>query len=248
MVYPEVFARFYDIIYSHLRDGTDNRFYLDRIRNCKGKALEIGVGTGRFFMDALESGSDVYGIDISPSMVEVLKSKMKSGQHRVSIQNATDFGFPFTFRLVIAPFRVFMHLTEMDVQLQTLNNIYRHLDTGGEFIFDAFVPDLNYLLKGFDNHIDFEGEYQPGKKLRRRVSTIPDLISQIITVRFSMDWEDESGKMQTEDWTTDLRFFFRYELEHLISRSMFRNFEILGNFDGSPLQKDSREFIVVCRK
>ena len=47
VLYPDFFARFYDVIYRKVRDGVDNRFYLDRIRECKGRILEIGSGTGR---------------------------------------------------------------------------------------------------------------------------------------------------------------------------------------------------------
>ena len=45
--YPEYFARFYDLIYHQIRDGVDNIFYLGKIKNTKGKVLEVGTGTGR---------------------------------------------------------------------------------------------------------------------------------------------------------------------------------------------------------
>ena len=51
MEYPESFARFYDLIYHRVRDGVDNEFFLNEIRQARGKVLEVGVGTGRFFID-----------------------------------------------------------------------------------------------------------------------------------------------------------------------------------------------------
>src|SRR5512140_3626180 len=90
--YPEFLARFYDLIYHQMRDGVDNIFYLDMIKKTKGNALEIGVGTGRLFTEALNNGADIYGIDISPSMLKVLNSKLGNEQHeRVSLQNIIDF-------------------------------------------------------------------------------------------------------------------------------------------------------------
>jgi hypothetical protein len=45
-------------------------------------------------------------------------------------------------------------------------------------------------------------------------------------------------------WT--LRYFFRYEVEHLLARSGFRLEALYGNFDGSPLRDTSPEMIFVA--
>lgn len=246
--YPAYFARFYDIIYHHLRDGDDHAFFMNKIQGSGGKILEAGVGTGRFFMDALEQGTDIYGFDISASMLSVLNGKLeKDQQYRVSQQNIIDFHYDFQFDLIIAPFRVIMHIIDKEDQLQALNNIHKHLKPGGKFIFDTFVPNPDYLVEGFNNVTDFEGEYAPGYLLRRIVSTKPDLINQLINVTFRIEWE-EDGDVKVENWTFPLRFFFRYELEHLIDRSAFNYYEILGDYQENELKKDSKEFIAVCRK
>jgi len=246
--YPEVFARFYDVIYHHHRDGVDNSFFLNEIKNCKGKVLDIGVGTGRFFIDAMKINADIYGIDISEPMTRVLKSKLDPHQHyRVSTQNIIDFSFPFQFDLIIAPFRVLMHVLEKDDQIRALNNVCKHLNPNGKFIFDTFVPNLNQLINGMDNQVDFDGEYEKGMKLRRVVSTKPDLINQIIDVSFRFEW-DEGKELKTEIWSVPLRFFFRYELEHLVERTDFKNYKIFGDYSMNMLNKNSKEFIVECIK
>jgi SAM-dependent methyltransferase len=246
--YPDAFARFYDLIYDRLRNDVDNDFFLDRIKQAKGKVLEIGVGTGRFFLDALDSGADIYGFDISPSMINILKEKLTEDQSdRISLQNIIDFNYDFEFDLIIAPFRVMMHLIEKGEQIQALNTVCRHLKPGGKFIFDSFVPDLKQLVTGLDNHTDFEGEYEPGKNLKRIVSTKPELIDQIINVSFRLEW-DENGDSKSENWTLPLRFFFRYELEHLVERSDFDCYDIYGDYQGNKLSEKSKDFIVVCQK
>jgi len=246
--YPTSFARFYDVIYHQLRDGVDHDFFLNEVMKTQGSVLEIGVGTGRFFVEALHNGHEVYGIDISRNMIEVLKSKLEPNQHyRVTRQNMLDFSFDFQFDLIIAPFRVIMHIPEKKDQILALNNVCRHLKPNGRFIFDTFVPDLNQLIKGLHNQVDFDGEYESGKKLRRMVSTKPDLINQIIQVFFTLEW-DEDETLKTEDWDLPLRFFFRYELEHLIERSEFTSYRIYGDYKGHPLDESSKEFIVECKK
>jgi len=246
--YPKNFARFYDTIYHSMRDGVDNDYFQTEMKKAGGKVLEVGVGTGRLFMDALNSGIDIYGIDISSEMLKVLFDKLPEDQHhRISLQSISDFSFPFKFDLIVAPFRVIMHLLEKEDQLTALNNLFDHLNEGGMFIFDAFIPDLNQLIKGFDNHIDFEGDYLPGQKLRRIVSTRPDIINQVINIRFRMEWE-EAGKLCFDVWDLPLRFFFRYELEHLIERSKFSSYRIYGDYQGNELNSNSHDFIVHCLK
>ncbi len=246
--YPEYFARFYDLIYHQIRDGVDDIFYLGKIKNTKGKVLEVGTGTGRLLSRALESDSDIYGIDISPSMLDFLKAKLThEHRNRISLQNIVDFKFERKFDLIIAPFRVFMHLTEKKDQLKALNNVYDHLNKDGQFIFDVFVPSLKPLITGLDNVTDFDGEYEPGNRVKRIVSTNPDLINQIINITFRFEWNEGSSRYNQE-WKTPMRFFFRYELEHLLERSKFRKYHIAGDFQESDLNIDSKEFILSCTK
>jgi len=247
-LYPEYFARFYDLIYHKVRDGVDNNFYLEKIKNSGGKILEVGTGTGRLMIEALENGADIYGIDISPAMLDILKAKLTSDRaSRVSLQNIIDFKSDITYDLIIAPFRVFMHLINKEDQLKALNNVYKNLNPGGKFVFDLFVPDLKPLINGLENVVDFEGEYETGKRVKRIVSTKPDLINQIINITFRLEWNDDKSDYMKE-WKTPLRFFFRYELEHLIERSEFKNYNISGDFMGNELNSDSKEFIIICQK
>ena len=183
--YPKNFARFYDTIYHQMRDAVDNEYFLNEIKRTRGKVLEIGVGTGRLFINALNQGADIYGLDISEEMLHVLYRKLQQEQHyRISLQNIINFAFDFKFALIIAPFRVIMHLLDKEQQMKAIDNIYEHLNNNGRFIFDTFIPDMNQLIKGTNNQLDFDGEYDSGQKIKRIVSTSPDLINQIIQVYF----------------------------------------------------------------
>ena len=247
-VYPEFLSRFYDVIYHQVRDGVDNTFYLEKIRNARGSVLEAGSGTGRLFAGALKNGADIYGIDISPSMIGILKKKLsREQQKRISLQNIVDFRLDKKFGLVIASFRVFMHLTGKMDQLSALNNVWDHLNREGEFIFDVFVPDLKLLQTGMDRVTDFDAEYEPGNRVKRTSSSKPDLVNQILNVTFRFEW-NEQEKNYTGEWKTTMRYFFRFELEHLVERSKFRKYRIIGDFLGNELTSDSKEFIVICQK
>jgi SAM-dependent methyltransferase len=246
--YPDFFARFYDTIYEKMRDATDHTYFLDKLLDVKSPVLEIGVGTGRFFTDALNKGVDIYGVDISPHMIDVLKKKLPENEHnRVKVQDICKLDLDLKFRLIIAPFRVFMHILDIEDQISALNKVHDHLEPGGYFIFDLFVPNLKMLHEGLDQFKDFEGEYEPGKKLIRYSSMNADPVNQISRVTFKLVWEEDGAEFE-KSWTTKMRFFFRYEIEHLIARSKLTLENIYGDFCESALTQKSKEFIVVCRR
>jgi SAM-dependent methyltransferase len=245
--YPEYIARFYDTIYAYLRT-VDRDYFLRAIRSTTGPVLEIGVGTGRFFIDALQGGADIYGVDLSESMLRQLRNKLASEHHhRVLHQDARSLHFDRKFDLIIAPFRMFSHLIEPDDQLRVLNSIFDHLNPGGRFIFDLYVPDLGILQNGIKGQVDFDGEYAPGKKLRRVVSAKSDLIRQVSSVTMKLTWDEETGE-RTQSWEFPMRYFFRYELEHLVHRSKLTLKHIYGDYEEHELGPESKDFVVVCAR
>lgn len=246
--YPPFFARFYDLIYHQVRDDVDTAFYLSRIINSKGRVMEVGTGTGRLFIKALEGGADIYGIDLSPAMLDILKAKLKGeDKKRISYGNIVDFRSDEKFDLIVAPFRVMMHLVTIEEQLKALINVHDNLNPGGQFIFDLFIPDLILLLSGMEDIRDFDGEYEPGNKVSRTVTSRADLINQTMNIKFLIEWNEGEKKFSGE-WHSSLRYFFRFELEHLLERSPFRHYSIAGDFSGNSLSNNSREFIVTCTK
>lgn len=245
--YPDYVARFYDVIYDSMRTA-DRAYYRKKILEAAGPVLEVGVGTGRFFLEALHAGADIYGIDPNETMLGVLRNQLQDEQtRRVSVQSAEDFMLDQRFNLVIAPFRVFSHLVTVEQQLRALQRIHAHLVDGGLFIFDLFVPNLRMLLEGLHEHVDFDGEYAPGKKLRRITSNHADLINQVNRVTMRYEWDEDDNKKVLE-WQFNMRYFFRWEIEHLIARSPLMLETIFGDYEESPLTNASNDFVVMCRK
>lgn len=245
--YPDYFARFYDVIYAELRTF-DRDFFLRKIRETKGPVLEVGVGTGRVFINALNAGADIYGVDISSSMLKQLKAKLDpKDHHRVCLQDARSMRLDKTFDLILAPARVFSHLVETGDQMRVLDSVYDHLNPGGRFIFDVFVPNLEILLHGINEQPDFDGEYAPGKRIKHVVSSKSDLVNQISQITMTMTW-DEDGSIKSETCEMPFRFFFRYELEHLVSRSKLKLKKIYGDYEEHELGPQSTDFVVICER
>jgi SAM-dependent methyltransferase len=244
--YPDYVARFYDVVYRQVRDAADKSYYVDKLVSCGGPALEVGVGTGRIFLEALDRGADVYGTDNSAEMIAVLRSKLEPRHHhRIQRCDLVNMDLGKNFNLIVAPFRVLSHIIDTDDQIRALNAVYDHLVPGGAFIFDLYVPNLKLLIDGLPPTTDFDGEYAPGRRLRRTVSATSNLITQTTSVTMVFAWE-EGGQQDNREWSFPMRFFFRYELEHLIARSKLKLKAIYGDFAESALSSASMEFLVHC--
>jgi SAM-dependent methyltransferase len=247
--YPDFVARFYDPVYAQVRDGVDNDFYLARMAGAGGPVLEIGSGTGRLLREALRRGIDAWGIDLSPEMVERCRAQLPpEARERVSVADAVSMRLGRRFALVVAPFRVLSHVPEIEDQRRLLDAVHEHLVPGGAFVFDLYVPNLKLLLEGMSENCDFDGEWAPGRRLRRFTSSTPaDLSRQTNRVRMRFVWDEADGEHRG-DWEFEMRFFFRFEIEHLVARSRLRLEAFHGDFAGGPLTAESREYVVVCRR
>jgi hypothetical protein len=58
----------------------------------------------------------------------------------------------------------------------------------------------------------------------------------------------QNGATQRFVQAFPFRYFFRYEVEHLLARAGFKVTELYGKFDRSPLGDNSPEMIFVARK
>ncbi|MFQ5698017.1 MAG: class I SAM-dependent methyltransferase [Myxococcota bacterium] len=245
--YGTVTARYYDAAYAPLRQGADIEFYRELARQAAGPVLELGCGTGRVLLPIAELGIPCTGLDASPRMLEVLRRRSQVPTLRLVCQRmqAFDLGEE-RFTLIFSAFRALQHLYSVEDQLACLARVRRHLAPGGSFAFDVFAPQLERMAqveRPEQEDVRFELE---GEEIVRFVSVRTDAASQILHVR--MRYERRKGDSVLDDDVVEfrLRYFFRYELEHLLARAGFDDLEFLGGFDGRPYDYVSRETVVVA--
>lgn len=244
--YNKTMVNFYDVFNADYNE--DKKFYLDKIRNAGGPVLEIGCGTGRIFCEALKRGAEIYGIDKSELMLNRLKEKIDRGEHhRVKLIDVLEYKSKRKFKLIIAPFRMFMHILTVEDQLKFMKNVYESLAVNGEFVFNVFNPDLNRIQTGDKENKRYEGEYLPGRILKFYDSSKPDLLNQCQHVTFRFEWYD-NDKWKEGKFSFPMRYFFRFELQHLAERAGFKPVNIYGDFNCNELNKNSKEYVVVCKK
>lgn len=113
-----------------------------------GRALELGIGTGRLALPLHERGTPVHGIDLSPAMVERLRAKPGSRDIAVTIGDFATTRADGPFTLVYLVHNTIMNLTSQDEQVECFRNAAAHLEPDGHFVVEVAVPALRRLPPG----------------------------------------------------------------------------------------------------
>ena len=113
-----------------------------------GRALELGIGTGRIALPLSAKNVEVHGIDAAPSMISRLREKEGAERLNITEGNFADVPVQGEFALVYIMFNTFFALSSQDEQVKCFRNVAAHLAPDGCFAIEAFVPDLNRFIGG----------------------------------------------------------------------------------------------------
>jgi SAM-dependent methyltransferase len=113
-----------------------------------GRALELGIGTGRIALPLAQRGIPVHGIDLSRAMVARLQAKPGGDAIGVSIGDFATTTVDGTFSVAYLVFNTIMNLTTQAAQVACFRNVAAHLEPGGCFVIEVAVPDLRILPPG----------------------------------------------------------------------------------------------------
>jgi SAM-dependent methyltransferase len=114
----------------------------------EGRALELGIGTGRVALPLSQRGVEVHGIDLSQAMVARLREKPGGEEIGVTIGDFATTKVDGSFSLVYLVFNTIMNLTTQDAQVACFENAAAHLEPAGCFVIETGVPGLRLLSPG----------------------------------------------------------------------------------------------------
>ncbi|MEJ3745486.1 class I SAM-dependent methyltransferase [Actinomycetes bacterium KLBMP 9797] len=110
-----------------------------------GPALEFAIGTGRVAIPLAERGVPVTGIELSPPMIDQLRTK---ADIPVVVGDMATATAPGTYTLVYLVFNAISNLPTQAEQVACFRNAARHLAPGGRFVIELWVPELRKLPPG----------------------------------------------------------------------------------------------------
>lgn len=240
-VYDDM-SEYYDLIYGDL---LDLEFYLREAKNARGPVLEVACGTGRILLNLIKNGIDAYGVDLSDGMLEKLKEKAKKQNVTANTvkANMLDFKLNKKFKLIIVPYRSFLHLKKPEERKQALLNFREHLDTDGRLILHTYNPSKeeytmtdelhNFSSEELTGHdgkkytLDWYLEYKPKEKVGH------------YEIKLNLD-----DKMHIFDM--EIAYLDRNELSDLLKNCGYKNIKVYCGFDYFQFNDNCREAVWIA--
>lgn len=201
-----------------------------------GEALEFAIGTGRIALPLSERHVKVRGIELSSDMVDQLRAKSGAEAIDVTIGDIADTRVSGSFTLVYLVWNTITNLVTQDEQVQCFQNAAAHLQPGGCFVIEVYVPELRRLPPGevfhtFDatpTHLGIE-EY--------------DTATQIA---FSHHYFFDDGKVEFA--SAPYRYVWPSELDLMARLAGMTLRERWSTWDRRPFTHESRSHVSVWEK
>ena len=241
----------------------DLEFFCEQALSSGGPVLELGCGTGRVALALAASGVEVIGIDAAPAMLERARHKLHAAgeaiQRRVRLIEGDVCQLPLVlarnglgaarFPLVLFPFRGFQHLYEVGDQLAALAALKDCLTPEGRFIFNVFDPKPEYLAEPPDlAKLELEFCGPAGQRMMLWVTRHFDAERQCLEQQFIFETLDALGRVTERCYSgLSMRYFFRFEMQHLIERAGLRVLDLYGDFWGGPFVSGGEQLWICGR-
>jgi SAM-dependent methyltransferase len=202
------------------------------------RALELGIGTGRFALPLSAKNVEVHGIDAAPSMIARLREKEGAERLTVTEGSFADVPVDGEFALIYIVFNTFFALSSQDEQVRCFRNVAAHLARDGCFAIEAFVPDLsrfngnqvNWATKVTAEEVQLDvGQHEPAEqRVNSQKVVITDGSVRLYPVQIRYVWPSEldlmaqlAGLRLHERWGSWKREPFTSESKHHISLYRF---------------------------
>jgi len=201
-----------------------------------GRALEFAIGTGRVAVPLAARGVPVTGIELSPHMVEQLRTKADEAAIPVIVGDMTTALAPGKYALVYLVYNTISNLLTQDAQVACFCNAFRHLSPGGRFVVELWVPELRKLPPG-QQAVVWQSE--PGFV---GLDTYDTLQQRVVSHHFRFD---ESGSARL--WRSSHRYIWPAELDLMGRLAGFELESRHADWTGSEFTSESRSHISVYR-
>jgi SAM-dependent methyltransferase len=243
-------ARFYDLENADFTE--DLPLWADLARAQGGPVLELGCGSGRVFLHLAREGIPVTGVDSSPAMLALARSRLAlqpsiAGRVTLLEEDFTRVRLGKTFPLILLPFNTFAHMIDPADVHAALETVHRHLPSGGQaaLALPNPIPIYGDPPESLVLERTFRDEAR-GVTIQQFSSLRVDRAAQLGYITWIYDELDPSGTVTRTSIPMTLRYFFPNELATLFERAGLRLLHLWGEYDRTPFTEDSPVLIAVA--
>ena len=201
-----------------------------------GRALELGIGTGRIALPLAQRGVPVHGIELSKAMAARLRAKPGAEDIGVTIGDFATTTVDGKFSLAYLVFNTILNLTTQEAQVACFRNVAAHLEPGGCFVIEVGVPGLRLLPPGETFHVFHASENRWG-------------IDEYDVARqglISHHFEIVDGRLERN--SVPFRYAWPSELDLMAQLAGMRLRERWSGWKREPFTSDSRKHVSIWEK
>lgn len=242
------FSKFYDIYVGGWLE--DLPFYFKYAGGLHTPILEIGAGSGRLTIEFARAGHSVVAVDISASMLAILKSRLiqetEDVRKRIKIveADAEILELRNKYELIIVPFFTFNYFLTSQAQTSALRQLAQHLMDKGTILLDVFIPFSRIKECSPEPVLRVDTiESDTDNKIRGWNIYSMDLERQIETRRHIFEVTKPDGTVSKKEFVTMRRYSFRPELERIFSDEGFLVESVFSDYDEKKAEPDSEHLI-----
>ncbi len=154
------FAYFYDEVTQELEYDLWLEFVEPYLKK-NDKILDLACGTGTFATMLKLKGYDSEGLDLSEEIIEIANEKKKINHLDIPfyVMDMSTFNLNKKYDVITCFFDSVNFLDNKNKIKKMMDQVYRHLNTGGYFIFDIASEYLFNEYDGNEIHKDYETFY-----------------------------------------------------------------------------------------
>lgn len=214
--------------------------------------LELACGSGRVLAHLAAAGRRITGVDSSQAMLDTACRRLRSapGEHVLhkSDMSKVPAGDGF-FGIVIVTLNGLLHATTSANQLTVLAEAFRCLDPRGMLYVDIANPAANWPSSGIQPVL-LEGVWNSagGEMVQKFQSVSVDPGQQIVSTTLWYDVVTSIGGLSREITAFDLRYVHASELELMLQRTGFAEWQIYGDYALEPYTAESPRIIALAEK
>ncbi len=226
----------------------DIDFWRSMFREAPGnKILELAAGTGRIGLPLLKEGADYTGIEISHEFCDQARHKLSIFGELAKIKQGDirEFQLGEKFDLIYIGFNSFLHLLNDEDAMACLNCVRHHLNPGGRFMIDIFIPNPLFLYRpeGVRYPTMEYRDSESGGIIRIEETNQYEPVTGINSIRWYYISED--GSEEVFDFT--MRMLWPDTMNRLLIDAGFEIEAVWGDYERTPVSEDSNLHIYVCR-
>lgn len=214
--------------------------FIEKIIKLNGLVLDLACGTGRHDISLSKEGYDIVGLDISPNLLKIAKSRLSS----IQVVRADMRHLPFKSGAFVAAVSMdtsFGYLPAEKDDMQSLRELHETLKQNGTIIVDVFNRER--LMKKYSvkpsansNPREYPSFYLSQK---RTVDENGEKLCDLWVICDKVDGKTRSFKHIARLYTFE-------RLQELLEEAGFAVKQVYGDYEGEQFSPDSNRLILVA--